>query len=102
VDTFRLLLEGALTIRTIDTVRAGLVDALARHPAVAVDCSAATEVDVSLVQLLLAARAGHMLVLAQPLGEALRSALLRGGFLSEGQDTAGPDAGFWRGAEAGP
>ncbi len=104
---FRLELKGALTIRTIDAARIDLVDAVARHGAITVDCSAATETNVSLVQLLLAARAsaaraGHRFALSQPVGDALRTTLLRGGFLSDDPSIPGRDDAFWLGEEDSP
>ena len=80
-------------MRCIKAVHAELVAALRRHPVVTVDCAAVTDVDLSLIRLLLAARAsaalaGKAVRLAAPAQGALREALLAGGFL--------PDAAFWR------
>lgn len=107
MEQVRLVLEGALTIRTIEATRSDLVDALARHDAIVVDCSAVTETDVSLVQLLLAARAsaaraGHRFALSKPVGDALRTTLLRGGFLSDDPSNPGGSDAFWLGGEGGP
>jgi len=93
----RVVLEGALTIRTIATTHATLLQALHQHPAVLVDCSAADTVDLSLIQLLLAARvaacqAGKQLGLAAPASGPLLAALHQGGFLPP----SGPDP-FWSG-----
>jgi ABC-type transporter Mla MlaB component len=95
-----IVLDGVLTIRTTDEARARLTDALARAPTVSVDCSAATEVDVSLIQLLLAARRsaarnGGQLILAQPADGALLATLLRGGFIAAGGPSRGADDDFW-------
>ena len=67
----RVQLDGALTVRTIASARAKLLAALADHPAVLVDCGAAESVDLTLIQLLLAARlsarqAGKPFSLAAP------------------------------------
>ncbi len=80
----RLTFSGKLTVRGIDALHERLRDALARHPAVTLDCSAAEAVDVSLIQLLLAAHrsAGARFGLAGPLPAVLRDALDRGGFLA--------------------
>jgi anti-anti-sigma regulatory factor len=107
LEQFRLVLEGAQTIRTIDAACSDLVDAMAHHHDIVIDCSAATEVDVSLVQLLLAARAsalraGQQLALSQPVGEALRSTLVRGGFLADDPSRPGRDTAFWLGHEGCP
>lgn len=86
-DPVRLTLDGTQSVRTIAAARAALLDALAGHQAVEIDCGAADGVDLSLIQLLLSARltaqqAGTRLVIAVPAGSALRAALEQGGFLS--------------------
>jgi ABC-type transporter Mla MlaB component len=100
-----LALDGAQTVRTIDATYRNLTAALAEHATVSVDCSAATEVDVSLIQLLLAARAsaaraGKTVALAAPASGVLAAALIQGGFLAEDASEAGPDATFWRAGTA--
>jgi ABC-type transporter Mla MlaB component len=92
-----LVLEGALTVRTIAGIRASLLDAMSSHDAVQVDCAAAASVDLSFIQLLLAARrsaqqAGKQLTLAAPADGALLAALEQGAFLPPG--AADP---FWSG-----
>lgn len=98
MTTAQITLDGAQTVRTIDAAHHDLVAALAAHAAVTVDCAAVTEVDVSLIQLLLAARAsarlnGKAVALTAPANDALRTALLQGGFLRD--DADGPEAAFW-------
>jgi ABC-type transporter Mla MlaB component len=114
----RLRLDGALTVRGVASVHADLAAALDQHAMVIVDCSAATEVDLSLIQLLLAARrsaqhADKTLRLVGADNTALRTALARGGFLPSDPDgdpdgdpdrdpggdpgAVGPDAEFWLG-----
>ena len=93
----RVVLEGALTVRTIATAHTMLLQALHQHPAVLVDCSVADTVDLSLIQLLLAARisarqAGKQLGLAAPAAGSLLAALRQGGFLPP----SGADP-FWSG-----
>jgi ABC-type transporter Mla MlaB component len=78
--------EGPATLRTIDEIRGRLLDMMQRHPALAIDCGGTTEADLSLVQLLLAARrsarqAGRSITLAKPGGAVLGALLARGGFL---------------------
>lgn len=78
--------DGALTVRCIGAARAALLEALAAHTALSVDCSAVESADLSLVQLLLSARlsanqAGKPFTLAAPAAGALRAALEQGGFL---------------------
>ncbi len=97
----RIDLDGALTVRCVESLHAKLVTALQQHAMVIVDCSAATEVDLSLIQLLLAARraaqrAGKTLRLAGADNAALHTALLRGGFAPAEPDAPGPDTSFWR------
>jgi anti-anti-sigma regulatory factor len=97
-DVGRLVLDGELTIRTAEATYAKLLEA-ASQPAVAIDCSGATEVDASLIQLVLAARAsarqaGRSLTLAQPAEGKLREALQRGGFLAAAAP-ATADQAFW-------
>ena len=89
-------LTGSLTIRTANSVRAQLLDAVAKGHAVTVDCSGADEVDLTFVQLLVAARAsagraGGGLALTQPAGGALMAALRQGGFINGDRD----DDRFW-------
>ena len=96
-DARRLPLDGALTVRTIGTTRDAVLDALAKHAAIEIDCTCADTIDLSLIQLLLAARrsaqaAGKRLTLVAPADGALRHALEQGGFLpAEGADP------FWSG-----
>ncbi len=92
-DDVRLVLEGALTVRTIEGVHATLreaieppldgLDSVAAN--LSIDCSAATEIDLAFVQLLIAAR-----ISARPRGKSvglatcpdgvLLDTLTRGGF----------------------
>ncbi len=90
----RLRLTGSLTVRGIDAAFAEVRDALAQDGPVVIDCGGAEAVDVSLIQLLLAARrgGGARVRLASPLPELLRDALRRGGFLADGA----ADRAFWQ------
>lgn len=85
-DAARVVLDGILGIRTIATLRETLRAALAEHPSVSIDCAAAESIDLSFIQLLLAARrsarqAGRPFVLSAPADGALRATLEQGGFL---------------------
>ena len=96
-DATRVVLDGPLTVRTIASVKATLLQALAEYHTVQVDCGTADSADLSLIQLLLAARqsaqrTGKALHLAAPAQGALREALVQGGFLAE----TGADP-FWSG-----
>ena len=91
-------LDGPLTVRWIDAIQTKLAAVMTRHTIVTVDCAAATEVDLSLIQLLLAARAsathaGKTLRLSAPADGALHAGLVSGGFLPDA-----PDAAFWNSA----
>ena len=95
-----LVLEGAVTVRAIEPVHARLVDLLNRHDTVEIDCTALTEADLSLVQLLLAARRsamrdGKTLVLTAPASGALRQTLSIGGFLPADASPADAETAFW-------
>lgn len=100
-DLTRLVFDGALGIRNIGAIHARLLQALAEQPALWIDCRAAESVDLSFVQLLLAARLcarrdGKTLQLAAPAGGALRTALARAGLWPA--NAAEPGDPFWVGA----
>lgn len=93
----RIVLADVLTVRTIAAAHAALLQALTEHPVVHADCSVAEAVDLSLIQLLLAARtsarqAGRKFALAAPASGPLLTALQQGGFLPP----SGTDP-FWSG-----
>jgi anti-anti-sigma regulatory factor len=106
----RLVLEGALTIRTVETIRATLREAIEPGPgaSISIDCCNATEVDLTFVQLLVAARVtgqllGKTVSLAGPPDGALLYTLTRGGFTVVGESEAGssaPEAFWFTGADA--
>jgi STAS domain len=102
----QLVLDGVLTMRTVETVRATLRAAI--EPAfspeqpkiapsgIAIDCSAATEIDLTFIQLLIGARvstctAGPRLSLAPQPDGILLDTLTRGGF----RLVPDADGGFW-------
>ena len=102
----QLVLEGALTMRTVETVRATLratieppldtAPAGMAPAAIAIDCSAAAEIDLTFIQLLIAARvstsaASRPLRLAPEPDGTLLDTLNRGGF----RVVPGPGGGFW-------
>ena len=55
-DPTRLAFNGVLGIRTIEAMHATVKQTLADHAAIQLDCSAAESVDLSFIQLLLAAK----------------------------------------------
>lgn len=96
ITAYPVVLGGPVTVRNIHSVHAWLLEALRRNPAVEIDCSAVTDVDLSLVQTILAARRsaaafGATLTLAHPASGALLDTLTRAGLLG------GPsnDDAFW-------
>lgn len=83
-----LILEKSTTIRTIEPMREQILAAFAEHSAIEIDASAIAEVDLSLIQLIEAARAhgareGKTLRLTQPANATLAALLQRAGFLTE-------------------
>ena len=100
----RIVLKGPVTLQAVEAIHAQFL-ALEDRPAITVDCGAVTEVDVSLVQLILAAhasarRAGRSVALAKPADGALLDTLERGGFLSTAHDSVRDDHGFWLGSRS--
>jgi ABC-type transporter Mla MlaB component len=99
-DAGQLALTGPQTLRTIDAAHAALLEMGMRHPMLEIDCQAVDEVDLSFIQLLLAARksaamAGRTIRIAPPATGALLQALERSGVL--GAQTGGDAAErrFW-------
>ncbi|MEP9375386.1 STAS domain-containing protein [Aquabacter sp. CN5-332] len=93
----RCAFDGDLTVRSAARIQAQLIDAFDGHRAVEIDCSGATHVDLSFVQLLLAARrsaaaSGARLTLTHPSGGALHDAVLRAGIAT---DACAADRAFW-------
>lgn len=85
--------NGALTIRNAEDVHAKFLEFLSQPGDLVLDVAGADEIDVSFIQLLLAARRsareqGRALSLAAPATGPLREALVRGGF-------AASDPAFW-------
>ena len=102
--TGRIVLKGPVTLQAVEAIHAQFL-ALEDRPAITIDCSGATEVDVSLVQLILAARAsaqrtGRSVALTKPADGALLNTLERGGFLSAACDNAPDHHDFWLGSRS--
>jgi anti-anti-sigma regulatory factor len=104
VDLTRLELDGALTTRFASALHARLQTAVAAHRWLAIDCAAAEDVDLSFIQLLIAARVsaralGHEVGLARAADGVLRAALLAAGLRGcaagdcDGDDASGDDGG---------
>jgi anti-anti-sigma regulatory factor len=99
-DTAPLLrLGGPLTVSTADATKATLMRALDGESFV-IDCSGATEIDLSFVQLVIAARRaaelrGKTIRLAAPASGTLRDVLERTGLLDAATGPVTPEAAFW-------
>jgi len=96
----RLMLTGTLTIRTAEVVCVTLQEKFVRHSSILIDCSGADEVDLSFIQLLIAARAsalrvGHAVALATPPNGALLDVLTRSGFRATTDDHPDGIEAFW-------
>lgn len=94
-------LTGPACVRTAETLRAVLLDAFERDDSVELDIAALTEIDLSIVQLIEAARVhaareGKAIRLAAPADDAMTALLVRAGILN--QPTA-EDIDFWRHGE---
>jgi MFS superfamily sulfate permease-like transporter len=90
-------LDGPLTVATADATKTMLIKALDGDSFV-VDCAGATEIDLSFVQLVIAARRaaelrGKTVRLAAPASGTLHDVLDRAGLLDAGSGTA--EAAFW-------
>jgi hypothetical protein len=111
-----LVFAGALTMRTVDDIHATLREAIERpdsaadppaDPAadplgarISIDCAAATEVDLTFVQLLIASRisaprVGKTVQLAAPADGALLDTLTRGGFQAVRESCPDGTPDFW-------
>lgn len=96
----RLVFEGVLTVRNIQTAYDRLSAMIAQHQTIEVDCDGVVEFDLSLMQLLLAAKRGadkdgKSLRLTAPVTGKLRTALDRAGFLGARETESGISAAFW-------
>jgi anti-anti-sigma regulatory factor len=102
-DEARVVIKcaGEMSIARAEEIREDLWAALRADRPIAVDCSAVTGIDVSFVQLLMAARIsakrrGISFRLSKPISETLVTALLRGGFVAA---VPLPNEDFWNGGE---
>jgi len=95
--TMQMVLGEDACMKTIGAIAEQMRDAIADHPAVELDLAAATRADVSLIQLVEAARreavrADCVLSLAAPATPALTTLLDRAGFLTAATPA---DIDFW-------
>ena len=85
-------------MRNIGEVYAHLVEVMRAHRHVRIDCTAATDLDLSFIQLILAARrsaaaVGKTLSLAYPANGALLVRLMQAGLV--GPQVSAADQAFW-------
>jgi multidrug efflux pump subunit AcrA (membrane-fusion protein) len=90
-------LAGEHTVRQARQTHAGILAALRDHTDIRLECSAVTEADLSLIQIILAANssaaaAGKRFTLHAPPDGTIRDALERGGFANPGS----ADPADWR------
>jgi ABC-type transporter Mla MlaB component len=100
VSAFSVDLDGPQIVRNIHAAYDRLSAALAEHQSVQVHCHEITECDLSLIQLLLAAKrsadsTGKSLRLSAPADGLLRIALDRAGFLAVQGNEPNSDREFW-------
>ena len=95
-----LKFSGPLTVRVAKQIRTRVIDALRQFPSVTIDCSGASEVDLSFIQLVLSARksasaCAKTLLLAQPADGALLEALRQAGLVAPAGHQPVADQTFW-------
>jgi hypothetical protein len=93
-------LPAALTIREAENIQSRLLDLVREQEAVVVDCSAATEIDLSFVQLVLSARKsavalGKRLTVLPPASGLLSDVLRRAGIVPSTGEPPPTDLSFW-------
>ncbi len=97
-------LSGSLSIRDAAATLERLKAALAAATSLTIDCSALTGADLSIVQLLVAAKTsaaaeGKTLRLVAPAGSALHTLLQQSGLLGPDGEPKAPHDRFWTGAQ---
>jgi ABC-type transporter Mla MlaB component len=98
--TDQLKFSGPLTVRVAKQIRTRIIEALRQFPSVTIDCSGATEVDLSFIQLVLSARksaaaSAKILSLAPPADGALLEALRQAGLVAPADRQPVADQTFW-------
>ena len=96
----RLMLNGRLTVRSAEELRSRVLEVMRLHSCVEVECSAATDVDLSFIQLVLSARksaaaAGKTLSLAHTAGGVLLERLRQAGLVGPAGGRPVADQSFW-------
>ncbi|HTJ59090.1 MAG TPA: STAS domain-containing protein [Devosiaceae bacterium] len=95
-------LSGALGLRDVAGLAASLKTALEAHQAVTLAAEGLTEVDVSILQVLVAAhksatKTGKSLQFKATTAGTLRQTLVKAGFLTAGGEPLTPEGNFWVG-----
>ncbi len=103
-DPHVISLAGPVGLRNVAELAAELQRGLSASGPIVVDCAGLTEIDLSAVQLLLAAQrtaraSGRAFALAAPPDGALGALLMTTGFLAEDGAPLTPDGGLWGAAE---
>lgn len=102
-----LIFDGPLTVRNIVVLQERLLEALQTGLRTEIDCSGATEADLSFLQLLIAARLsaasqGSALVCRAPASGPLRDVLVRSGFTGAAEGSSPAALTLWLQGEATP
>jgi anti-anti-sigma regulatory factor len=97
---FTTIISGEAGLRNVRDIADALLKAVAEHQSIIVDASGATSVDVTVLQLLVAARksalaSGKSLTLRAPADGVLRQALVKTGFVSADGRPLTPESTFW-------
>jgi anti-anti-sigma regulatory factor len=98
-------LAGSVGVRDAARLAAELQQALSGPVSVAIDCTNLADIDLSIVQLLVAAHktataAGKPLRLISPAGGPLAALLRQAGFIAADDRPHTPEGQFWTNAEA--
>lgn len=98
--TDHLKFSGPLTVRVAKQIRTRVIDALRQFPHLTIDCSSASEVDLSFIQLMIATRksasaSSKTLSFAQPANGALLEALQQAGLVASAGREPVADQTFW-------
>jgi ABC-type transporter Mla MlaB component len=104
-EAHRLVLDGALTIRNMPSIHSRVLGAVRRYQTIHVETAGATEVDLSFVQLLVAARRsaaleGKALSLTDPATGPVLDTLTRAGLLDPSNPDLSGNEAFWLCKEA--
>jgi anti-anti-sigma regulatory factor len=91
-----LKFDEPLVIQNAEQIRARIADALREDPSTVIDCSAVTEMDLTFIQILIAANrltqtVGRHFQLSEPAGGVLLETLRRAGILPSDR----PEDRFW-------